>query len=662
MPGLIKAEDIASVKERTSIEDVVREHVTLRSAGVGALKGLCPFHDEKTPSFTVRPAVGRYHCFGCGESGDVLEFVQKVEHLTFTDAVERLAAKLGLELRYEDGKGPQRESLGRRSRLIEAHRVAREFYTEVLLATDRPEGRAGRDFLRERGFVGEHARSYGMGFAPRSGDALVRHLRDKGFSDDELILGGLAGRSSRGLYDRFRGRLMWPIADITGDTIGFGARRIFEDDRVQAKYLNTAETPIYKKSTVLYGLDRAKKAIARDRTAVVVEGYTDVMAAHESGVEGAVATCGTAFGADHITVLRRIMRDEADLAPARVIFTFDGDAAGQKAAMKAFEQDQRWASQSYVAVAADGMDPCDLRQQHGPEAVLALVEGAVPMFEFATRTTLARFDLETAEGRVQGMRAVAPIIASIRDGALRPEYVRTVAGWIGITIDALSAEVARADRAGAAAALRAEAERAGTGPGQPRWGEPGRGAAVASTGHEAADADSTHADVVPPPDLRNPVVVAGQQLLQCLVQFPQIIPARVVADLPARGFPAPAHRMIVAAVQRASADGAAGGSERAWLDTVLDAVPLAVQDLVSRLAVAPIPDRADPETGQPEMRYVESLVARVRQAAVEDQVAAAMSALRRSSSDAEPDADQVRAHSARLQELQRELADLKRSH
>ena len=409
------------------------EHVTLRRSGA-RLVGLCPFHDEKSPSFGINPAAGFYHCFGCGEGGDVISFVQKVEALSFSEAVERLAQKLGMELRYEDGSARSgQEGSGRRSRLIEAHRVAQEFYADALL--NLPGARPARDFMRARGFDGTVAKHFGVGFAPRGGEDLVRALRAKGFTDDELVTGGLAGRGSRGLYDRFRGRLVWPIRDITGDTVGFGARRIFDDDRIEAKYLNTSETPIYKKSTVLYGLDLAKKKIAAERTAVVVEGYTDVMACHLAGVETAVATCGTAFGSDHIKVLRRIMRDEADLAPARVIFTFDGDAAGQKAAMRAFADDQKWSSQSFVAVEASGMDPCELRQAKGDPAVLALVEDAVPMFEFAVRTTIKRFDLTTAEGRVRAATAVAPIVAAIRDQSLRPEYTREVAGLLGLEVE-----------------------------------------------------------------------------------------------------------------------------------------------------------------------------------------------------------------------------------
>ena len=480
MAGRIKADDVALVKERSSIEDVVREHVTLRSAGPGSMKGLCPFHDEKSPSFNIRPAVGAWHCFGCGEGGDVISFIQKIDHLTFAEAVERLAGKLGMELHYEEGGGrPREEGLGRRSRLIEAHRVAAEFYAAALV--NLPEARAGRDFLRERGFDRAAAARFGVGFAPRTGEALTAHLRAKGFSDDEIVTGGLAGRGQRGLYDRFRGRLVWPIRDITGDVVGFGARRLFDDDRIEAKYLNTSETPIYKKASVLYGLDLAKKPISRDRQAVVVEGYTDVMACHLAGIETAVATCGTAFGVEHIKTLRRIMRDESDTAPAKVVFTFDGDAAGQKAAMRAFGEDQRWASQSFVAVEASGKDPCELRQSGGDPAVRALVEDAVPMFEFAVRTTISRFDLDTAEGRVQALRAVAPIVAGIRDRSLRPEYTRTVAGWLGLEVEQVATEVHRASTS----TRPGGTGRAGPGPAGRRTSRPPRPGGAARAGPRA---------------------------------------------------------------------------------------------------------------------------------------------------------------------------------
>ena len=416
----IRREDVDHVREASRIEEVIGEHVTLRQAGIGSMKGLCPFHDEKTPSFNVRPTLGRWHCFGCVEGGDVIAFVQKVDHLTFAEAVERLAARLGFALRYEDddGRGPaRRDQVGQRQRLIEAHRVAVQFYAEQL--TGAADALSGRHFLSERGFDRDAAAHFSVGFAPRSGEAVTRHLRGRAFTDDEIVAAGLAGRGPRGLYDRFRGRLVWPIRDVAGDVVGFGARRLFDDDRIEAKYLNTPETVLYKKSQVLYGLDLAKKEIARSRQVVVVEGYTDVMACHLSGVETAVATCGTAFGADHIRIVRRLLGDYGGGPPPKVIYTFDGDEAGRKAALRAFEDDQRFVAQTFIAVAPDNMDPCELRQAQGGEAVRQLVESPQPLVQFAVRSTLAALDLDTAEGRVQGLRRAAPLLARVRDRELR---------------------------------------------------------------------------------------------------------------------------------------------------------------------------------------------------------------------------------------------------
>ncbi len=640
MPGRIRAEDITSVKERSSIEDVVRDHVTLRPAGVGSLKGLCPFHDEKTPSFTVRPAVGSYHCFGCGEGGDVISFVQQVEHLTFTEAVERLAAKVGMELRYEEGGGPREggASLGKRSRLIEAHRVAEEYYTGLLLDRARADARTGRDFLRERGFDSAAVEHFGVGFAPADGDALTRHLLQRGFTDDEVTTAGLSGRGGRGLYDRFRGRLVWPIRDTTGDTVGFGARRLFDEDRIAAKYLNTSETPIYKKSSVLYGLDLAKKAISTDRRAVVVEGYTDVMAAHLAGVAGAVATCGTAFGVDHIKILRRIMRDETDGPPARVVFTFDGDAAGQKAAMKAFGEDQRWAAQSFVAVAPDGMDPCDLRLAKGDAEVRALVDDAVPMFEFAVRTTIRRFDLENAEGRVQAMKAVAPIIGSIRDTSLRPEYTRTVSGWLGVEVEQVADAVRRAPK------LPSPDEHDRRPAGTDEVPEPGPG--------EGGPA-------LPRPDLRDPVVAAERQLLQAVIQHPAQFPDTVLDTLAPEALTAPAHRAVLDGIRIAAGGGARTGSTAAWVAAVGDAVPVAVKGLVAELSVAPLPVRYDSSTGLPPKRYLDSLVVGIRDAHLSRRIADAMATLRRVQNDPDAAQDALRERTTTLHALELERVRLR---
>ncbi|HAM24193.1 MAG TPA: DNA primase, partial [Actinobacteria bacterium] len=456
MAGRIRDDDVALVREQSRVEEVVGEYVTLRRAGGTALKGLCPFHDEKTPSFNVNSARGFWHCFGCGEGGDVIAFIMKIDHLPFGEAVEKLAARANIALRYEEsGAAPSRQR-GERARLVEANAAAEAFYRAQLL-TDA--ARIGRDFLKDRGFDQAAAESFAVGFAPQGWNSLTDHLRAKGFTDKELLTAGLAAEGARGVYDRFRGRLVWPIRDLGGETVGFGARRLFDDDQ-GPKYLNTPETPLYKKSQVLYGIESAKREIAKARQAVVVEGYTDVMACHLAGVTTAVATCGTAFGTEHIKVLRRLLMDQSELR-GEVIFLFDGDAAGRKAALKAFDDDQRFVAQTFVAVEPTGMDPCDLRQKSGDEAVRELVARREPLFQFAIRSVLADFDLDTAEGRVQALRAAAPAVARIRDVALRPEYTRLLAGWLGLDIAPVQQEVGRA--AGAAtrsASPRGSASRA----------------------------------------------------------------------------------------------------------------------------------------------------------------------------------------------------------
>lgn len=439
MPRIRQA-DVDEVKARTNIADIVGERVALKSAGVGSLKGLCPFHDEKSPSFHVRPQVGYYHCFGCGESGDVYSFLREIDHVSFTEAVERLAGRIGYSLHYEDG-GAAPETSGR-ARLYAANTAAAEFFRAQLLS---PDAEAGRRFLGERGFDAGAAAHFGVGFAPRGWDGMLKALTAQGFTRHELSTAGLVSTGQRGVYDRFRGRLVWPIRDVSGQTIGFGARRLFDDDK-GPKYLNTPETPIYKKAQVLYGLDLAKKDIARGdpRRVVVVEGYTDVMACHLAGLTTAIATCGTAFGTDHIKVLRRVMGD--DNASGEVVFTFDGDEAGQKAALRAFTEDDRFKAQTFVAVAPDGLDPCDLRLQRGDAAVRTLMDAKVPMFEFAIDRRLGGFDLSTVEGRVGALRAAAPIVAEIKDPLLRPGYERVLARRLGMDPTEVRSEVRRSGR------------------------------------------------------------------------------------------------------------------------------------------------------------------------------------------------------------------------
>lgn len=425
MAGRINDDDVKAVRDAVPIDAVVSEYLQLRNAGGGNLKGLCPFHDEKSPSFQVSPSKGLFHCFGCQEGGDTIAFVMKIDHLSFSETVERLAAKAGITLRYEEGGYNPSHQRGERIRLVEAHKAAAQFYVEQL---DSPEAEIGRKFLAERGFDQAAAAHFGVGYSPAGWDHLTRYLRGKGFSDRELITSGLSQDGRRGPIDRFRGRLMWPISDTSGEVVGFGARKLRDDDN-GPKYLNTPETAIYKKSQVLYGIDHAKKDIAKASRAVVVEGYTDVMACHLAGITTAIATCGTAFGGDHIKILRRLLMDNGS---ARVIFTFDGDAAGQKAALRAFEDDQKFAAETYIAIAPDNMDPCDLRLAKGDEAVRDLVEPRTPLFEFALRQIVGRYDLETPAGRGAALDEAAPVVARIKNSSSQHEVAVQLAGMLGI--------------------------------------------------------------------------------------------------------------------------------------------------------------------------------------------------------------------------------------
>lgn len=584
MAGTINRDDIASVRERAPIEAIIGEHVALKPAGMGSLKGLCPFHDERSPSFHVRPAVGRYHCFGCGEGGDVITFVMKLDGLTFVEAVEYLAPKAGVTLRYESG-GPRAEATGTpRARLIDAHRLASEFFVEQLGS---PEAQTGRDFLQARGFGKEAADHFGVGYAPQGWSSLLDHLRARNFTEAELKSTGMFSEGNRGLYDRFRGRLVWPIRDVTGDVIGFGARRLYEDDQ-GPKYLNTPETSLYKKATVLYGIDLAKSAIRTDRTAVVVEGYTDVMACHLAGVTNAVATCGTAFGEDHVKIIRRLMGDTGSAqikvgsTGAKVIFTFDGDEAGQNAALKSFALDQQFLAQTFVAVDPSGQDPCELRQHGGDAAVKALLEARVPLYEFVIKTTLAGHDLDTPEGRVAALRAAAPVVARLRDTALRPEYGRRLAGWLGMETEVVIAAVTQSGGG------RPGGSGAAGGPGGPSQRSQG------ADGGMGGFAGGLTAER---PDRRDPVVRAEALSLGVLLQAPEAIrdapKALAVADeLPADAFGVGLYRAIFSAVQAAGGVRAAGPD---WVARVADEAGEDLASSVNELAVTPLPhDR--PET------------------------------------------------------------------
>lgn len=575
MAGLIVRKDIDLVRERADLKAVVEEFVTLRSAGVGSFKGLCPFHDERTPSFHVRPGVGTYHCFGCGEHGDVISFLMEMEHTTFTETVERLAARTGVELHYEDGQGPDRAETSRRRRLLEANKVADEFYRARLAA---PDAQPGRDFLTGRGFTQEHAEQFGLGYAPQGWSALLDHMRQQGFRDDELRASGLFSEGQRGLYDRFRGRLLWPIRDMTGNTIGFGARKLFEDDP-GPKYLNTPETPLYKKSQVLYGIDLAKRAIAKERQLVLVEGYTDVMAAHLSGVETAVATCGTAFGADHIKIARRLISDDG--TGGEVIFTFDGDAAGQKAALKAFDEDHRFLAKTFVAVEPNGLDPCDLRMQQGEEAVRALIASRRPLFEFAISAGLKDYDLNTVEGRAGALRHAAPIVAGIKDAVLRPGYERELAGWLGMDPNVVSRAVAQE--------LRGRRRGGPSGGSAERTPAPERAPEGANAGQVPGEEPAApRPALIVPVDPRDPAARRERESLEVVLQHPALLSAEQWTAFYRARFTIPQYAAVHHAVKVA---GTAGATPSRWVDAVRDAAPGEVAGVVSELAVRDLPAR-----------------------------------------------------------------------
>jgi DNA primase len=579
MSGRIKEEDVTYIRERSAIDEVVADYVQLKSAGGGQKKGLCPFHDEKSPSFHVTPSKGFFHCFGCQTSGDVISFVMKMDHLSFTETIERLADRIGYQLRYEEGNFTPAPA-GNRTRLIAANALAAKFYQDQLNTS--PTAAHARELMTKRGFDKSACETFGVGYAPDDWDGLTKFLRAEGFTIDELETAGLSKMGQRGPIDKFRNRLTWPIRDISGDVVGFGARKLASDEEDQGpKYLNTSETPIYKKSQVLYGLDMAKKEIAKKRQVVIVEGYTDVMAAQLAGITTAVATCGTAFGADHIRIIRRLLMDD-DAFRGEVIFTFDGDAAGQKAALRAFSEDQKFVTQTFVAVEPDGLDPCDLRQQKGDLALRDLIAKRVPLFEFAIRTELGLHKLDSAEGRVNALNATAPLVAQIRDKSLRPEYSRLLAGWLGVEVELVTAAVNQG--------LKSRPQSA-----------------------SAAPQDEPIANVQWRPNPQEPRLILEREVLKARLQMPTLISNW--GEIENNAFTHPAYSQLATII------GAHPEQSSIEIEEVSDEN---MRSLFTELNVEPI--RADGEiTGH----YVESIVARLREVAISRSIAELKSSLQR---------------------------------
>ena len=579
MSGRIKEEDVTYIRERAPIDEVVADYVQLKSAGGGQKKGLCPFHDEKSPSFHVTPSKGFFHCFGCQTSGDVISFVMKMDHLSFTETIERLADRIGYQLRYEEGNFTPAPA-GNRSRLIAANALAAKFYQEQLNTS--PTAAHARELMTKRGFDKSACETFGVGYAPDEWDGLTKFLRAEGYTIDELETAGLSKMGQRGPIDKFRNRLTWPIRDISGDVVGFGARKLASDEEDQGpKYLNTSETPIYKKSQVLYGLDMAKKEIAKKRQVVIVEGYTDVMAAQLAGITTAVATCGTAFGADHIRIIRRLLMDD-DAFRGEVIFTFDGDAAGQKAALRAFSEDQKFVTQTFVAVEPDGLDPCDLRQQKGDLALRDLIAKRVPLFEFAIRTELGLHKLDSAEGRVNALNSTAPLVAQIRDKSLRPEYTRLLAGWLGVEVELVTAAV-------------------------------NQGLKKAPQSSVNAPTEETVNTVQWRPNPQEPRLILEREVLKARLQMPTLISNW--GQIENNAFTHPAYSQLASLIT------ALPEQSSVEISNIDDEN---MRSLFTELNVEPI--RADGEvTGH----YVESIVARLREVAISRSIAELKSSLQR---------------------------------
>lgn len=586
--GRIPESDIQAIRERTPIEEIVGDYVQLKSAGADSLKGLSPFKDEKTPSFHVRPNRGYYHCFSTGKGGDVFSFLMEMEHISFPEAVEVCAEKIGYQINYQGGGPGRREEPGTRQRLILANKAAHQFYREQL---ETPEAQPGREFLLQRGFGQQHIYHFKCGYAPAGWDTLTKHLLKKGFEFKELEAAGLSKMGKRGPIDQFQRRLLWPIKNLSGDVIGFGARKLFDDDKM-GKYMNTPETLLYKKSKVLFGLDSAKKAIAAGHQAVVVEGYTDVMAMHAAGIDTAVASCGTAFGEEHLQMLRRLMLDD-NYFRGELIYTFDGDEAGQKAAMRAFEGDQKFTGQSFVSVAPNGMDPCDLRLERGDAAVRDLVARRIPMFEFVIQSIISEYTLDTVEGRLAALRRAVPIVADIRDKTLQSEYARLLSGWVGWSDPS---EVLRQ--------VHEEARR------PKRDKKP-----VRAKRFDQPLEDQSLRPTMALPNPRNPVLWQERESLKIALQYPELA-GSYFDGLPTDSFTNPAYRMVRDAIS------AAGGCERAldgtdWLPAVSENMTdILGTSLVSELAMEPIEVEA-----QDLESYTDGVLSRLQETRVGNQIA-----------------------------------------
>lgn len=425
------------VRNRTDIVELVGTYVTLRKQGKRYV-GLCPFHSEKTPSFTVDRERGLFYCFGCGAGGDVFEFVMRLHGMSFPEALRELARRAGVPLEEQEPRQGEWE------RLLRAVDAAARFYERVL---EHPEaGRVGRAYLDRRGVDDKIRRRFRLGYAPESWDRLLEHLTEQGY-DGALLerLGLVSARAEGGWYDTFRGRLLFPICDLQGRPVAFGGRALRDED--SPKYLNSRDSPLFRKGSTLYGLHLAREAIRPAGRALVVEGYMDVLACHQYGVLEAVATLGTSLTRDQVALLRRFTQ--------AVVLVYDSDEAGRRAAERAVPLFEEAGLEAFAAVLPEGHDPDSFLRQHGPDALRRLVERAVPLIRFVLEHSLRRHP-PTAEGKARVVDEVLPLIASVRHDVARSEHIAQLSQRLGVPEDAVRARLRALRRAGVRAAPEAD--------------------------------------------------------------------------------------------------------------------------------------------------------------------------------------------------------------
>jgi len=571
----VKQSDIEQLKDRVDIVDLIGSYIALKPAGPGSFKGLCPFHGEKTPSFHVRSNPAFYHCFGCGVGGDAFKFVQEMDKVGFSEAIEKLAERTGYQLTYEEG---ERET-SNRNLLLSINKAASDFFQSQL---NSEEGQAARDFLVARGFELESIADFQVGYAPKGWQNLSNHLTELGYKLEDQALAGLLSKGEKGYYDRFRGRVIWPIRDANSQVVGFGARKLYQDDQ-GPKYLNTPETPVYHKSTVLYGLDLARKEIVTKRQVVVVEGYTDVMACHLAGEKTAVATCGTAFGEEHIKLINRLLGQSTE--PASVVFTFDPDAAGEKAALKVYGDANKFNALTFVASGPAGLDPSDLRQQQGDAAVVEMLKNRKPLFEFVIQHRLSQFSLDGIDSRVAAARAAAPVVAEIVDPALRSGYIRMLAEWVSLDV----ADVANMVGGNKNQATRERVESLRT------------------------------SDALPVSNA--PVDKLETQIMQVLLQNPSAFSTHQLRRMQAAGIATPSYKALLDLVLENSDQ----LNDSSFANLIASIAPQELQSVVRELALAPLPLKSEAELG----KYSQGIVSSAMIRALDREKTDLLAALRR---------------------------------